>query len=105
METFQKNRRDLHTQLLDFAKNVYYQPPQSVKLTYPCIVYSRSRMAGEYANNQMYIEYVGYKLVYITKDAEDSVPLKILRGIDYCTLDSDYESDNLYHTAFTVNKL
>ena len=38
----------------DGKKNVYFQPPSSVKMNYPCIVYSLSRISVKKANNKLY---------------------------------------------------
>ena len=38
------NRLELHEILVDAlgSRNVYYQPPENIKITYPAIVYSKT---------------------------------------------------------------
>ena len=38
------------------SKNVYYQPPESLKLTYPAIIYSMSGMSRKHADDQEYMK-------------------------------------------------
>lgn len=36
------------------SRNVYFQPPASVKIKYPAIVYSRKSIDNNFANNTVY---------------------------------------------------
>ena len=36
------------------SKNVYYQPPESVKMEYPAIVYRRSNINNNFADDLVY---------------------------------------------------
>ena len=55
-----RDRIGLHEILCETlgSKNVYFQPPESVKMNYPAIVYSRSDIENDHANNQVYIQSV-----------------------------------------------
>lgn len=43
---------DLQREFQALCKNVYFQPPESVKLLYPCIVYKRSAGDTRFADNK-----------------------------------------------------
>ena len=50
---------------------VYFQPPESKKLKYPCYVYHRAYNKNMSADNIVYKRYPQYTLTYITYDPDD----------------------------------
>lgn len=80
--------------------NVYYQTP--TKLVYPCIKYERSSFDTEYANNKKYKKLTHYTVTFITSQADCEEILDKLNSLDYCTLNRQYVSDNLYHCVFDL---
>ena len=51
------NRRlELHSKLVQLIgnNNVYFQPPASVKMSYPCVVYNIGNGEAKRADNQLY---------------------------------------------------
>lgn len=98
-----KSRLDLQTELEQLlgTRNVYFQPPENLKLKYPCIVYSRSRNLDKKADNLGYIHKHGYTLTLIDSDP-DSELAEILEGWKYCQFDRPFVSDNLNHFVFTL---
>ena len=56
------SREDLHRELQDILetygggnkKDVYFQPPESIKMDYPAITYELSGVADKKANNSEY---------------------------------------------------
>ena len=97
------DRLDLHEKLCDIlgTRNVYFQPPASVKMNYPAIVYSRSRINSIHANDAIYIHHPGYEVILIDKNPDSEYIEKILQ-LRYCRFDRHYESDNLNHDVFTI---
>lgn len=51
----------------------FFQPPESLKLSYPCIVYSRERPDVARADNLMYKKVRRYAVTYLTYDPDDSL--------------------------------
>ncbi len=103
-------RQDLHEALVDAlgSNNVYYEPPESVKLNYPCIVYYLSRMHNRGANNRpTYIRYDSYTVTYIDPKVEqtrrfgESVPERLL-ALGGSVYDRQFTADNLHHYVFTI---
>lgn len=84
------------------TKRVYFQPPESVKIGYPSIVYDLSRIQSTYAENRIYKLAQSYKLTYISEDPDDDMVEKILNAFHYCEFDRVYKSDNLYHYVFNL---
>lgn len=100
----EKTRLTLQTALEEFlgSKNVYYQPPESIKLKYPCILYEKSRINQRYANNHTYIKSNQYTLTIIHRDADSTLPDDILEAFEFISFDRSYKADNLYHDVFTI---
>lgn len=98
-----KQRSDLHEVLVDVlgSSNVYFQPPESVKLKYPCILYEYSRARNIYADNHSYIFKKAYTITIIDRDADSEIPDR-LKNLPYCSYDRTYIGDNLYHFVFTI---
>lgn len=97
------SRLELQSKLEELlgVKNVYYQPPESIKLTYPAIVYSKSRIATRKANDSTYSENTRYEVIVIDKRPDNPVIDKLL-DLPYCSYDRSYISDNLNHDALIL---
>lgn len=100
------NRLDLHKMFEDVlgSKNVYFQPPTSVKMKYPAIRYSRSDIENAHAGNSVYKQNLAYEVIVIYKDPDSTIPLRVSQ-IPMCRFDRHYVSDNLYHDVFTLYHL
>lgn len=83
------------------SSNVYFQPPESLKLQYPCIVYSRSDIDQKYADNRTYMSRVRYSLTLITRTPDSDLVNSILE-LPYCSYDRYYAADSLSHDSFTL---
>lgn len=97
------NRPDIQTLLEEIlgCRNVYYQPPESLKLKYPAIVYSKNRIDVKRANDSAYHMNAQYGLTVIDKRPDNPV-IKELLKLPYCSYDRHYESDNLNHDSLTL---
>ena len=97
------NRLDLQTEFEKIlgSHNVYFQPPASVKMQYPAIVYSLKNIEKNFANNLSYIITPGYEVILIDKNPDSIYVEKILK-LPYCRFDRHYTSDNLNHFVFTI---
>lgn len=97
------SRLNLQTKLEEIlgSRNVYYQPPASVKMQYPAIVYRRKDIDTRFAGNVVYMQFSSYEVVLIDKNPDSEFVDKILR-LPYCSYDRHYTSDNLNHDVFTI---
>lgn len=83
------------------SDKVYFQPPESIKIGYPCIIYTRDTMFVKFANNNPYHHVVGYKITVIYEDPDSDIPDKIAM-LPTCMFDQHYTSGNLNHDVFIL---
>ena len=83
------------------SRNVYFQPPETVKLKYPCIIYSRDIIRNLNANDKAYKINEGFSVTYIDKDPVSEIPM-VLAALPLCSFDRHYVADNLNHDVFTI---
>ena len=97
------SRLDLHEAFCTIlgTRNVYFQPPASVKMQYPAIRYSLRNYDGIFANNSPYVRTPSYEVILIDKNPESEFVDKILQ-LPYCSFDRPYAKDNLNHWVFTI---
>ena len=86
---------------LNNNKNVYFQPPENLKMNYPAINYSLDKIDEKFANNRRYISIRRYSLIVISRKPDPEIINKLL-DLPMCTFDRPYVSDNLYHYSFTI---
>lgn len=96
-------RLELQKKLEDLlgTKHVYYQPPESLRMEYPAIVYSKSNIRKRSANNTGYYLLTRYELTVIARRPDDPVIEALLR-LPYCSYDRSYIADNLNHDVLTL---
>lgn len=92
----------LQAELTSLCPNVYFQPPESVKLTYPCIVYKRATGNTRFANNAKYSYKRSYELIVIDRDPDRTLAEKVFMHFTMCREDRSFVSDNLYHNVLTL---
>lgn len=83
------------------SKNVYYQPPESMKLSYPAIVYGLSGMSRKHADDKEYIRRLRYEITVIDKRPFNPAIDKILK-FPHSYYDCPYKADNLYHDTISL---
>lgn len=98
-----RNREQLHEYLKAVIGNdhVYFQPPESLKLRYPAIVYSRSGIRNVFADDKVYEQCTEYEVIVIDKDPENEAVSRLSLQ-PYCRFDRQFISDNLNHSVFTI---
>ena len=97
------SRRDLHTILEGIlgSHNVYFQPPESIKMNYPAIVYERYDIPNRSANNDVYLQAVKYKVTVIDTDPDSEIVLRMSK-FRTAHFDKHYIIDGLNHDTFTI---
>jgi hypothetical protein len=83
------------------SRNVYYQPPESVKMSYPAIVYSRNSIDNTHANNAVYGQSLSYEITVIDKNPDSEIVTRVSR-LPRCRFDRHFTSGNLNHDVFTL---
>lgn len=83
------------------SRNVYYQPPESVKMDYPAIRYSMNDVLTRHADNILYSKMKQYQIIVIDRKPDNPVIDKLLE-LPYCSYERGYKSDNLNHDVLTL---
>lgn len=98
-----KTRIDLQKYLEDLlgSKNVYYNPPESIKLRFPAIVYSLSTIENIHAEDESYLQNRSYMVTYISKNPDDKLIDK-LSLLPYVKFNRTYCYNNYYHSVFII---
>lgn len=98
-----KSRVELQSLLENIlgSRNVYFQPPATIQIKYPAIVYSLSDADVQHANNEAYLVNKSYEIVVIDKNPDSKIPDKLLQ-VPLCRFNRFYTADNLNHFAFTI---
>lgn len=96
-------RLQLQTLLEDLlgSRNVYFQPPPTISMQYPAIVYKRDRMDTEFANNKPYKHKKRYQVTVIDRKPDSTIHEKVAE-LPMCTYDRFYTADNLNHDVFNL---
>lgn len=84
------------------TKNVYFQPPENLRMEFPCFKYDLSKIKLKKANNAPYLVSKGYSLIYIHRDPDDEMVLDILSLFMYIEHIRQYKSNNLYHDVYQL---
>lgn len=93
-----KDRLSLHNQLVSLLEsdNVYFQPPASIILKFPCIIYKLDAMEGVHANGRRYLGTKRYLVTVVDRNPDTLIPDKIL-NLPYSTFEDHLAIDNLNH--------
>ena len=94
-------RLQLHDILETFVDNVYFQPPENIKLVYPCIIYKRDFAETEFANNVPYKHQLRYMITVIDRDPDSDIPGKVAR-LPQCLYNRFFTSANLNHDVYRL---
>lgn len=96
-------RLELHEILCEKlgSRQVYFQPPESVRMKYPAIVYELDRIYGDHANDNVYLKHKRYAVKYISRDPDNKLIDSMLE-LPYCSFDRRFIVDNLYHDCFNL---
>ena len=94
-------RTELQSLLETITPNVYFQPPASLQMVYPCIVYKRDNMRPEFANNVPYLLTTRYLVTAIDRDPDSTIP-SLIAALPLCLSNRAYSANNLNHDVFVL---
>lgn len=97
-----KPRIELQKKLSELVANVYFQPPSTVKMKYPAIVYSLEKAHTKHADNKIYIGHFCYTVTFVSTKYDENKILEILDSFEMISLNRTFVLDNLYHTVFNL---
>ena len=98
------SRLELHEKFCEVlgTRNVYFNPPESVKMSYDAIRYQSAGKDTKHANDMVYMNTNRYEGVYITRESDSTVPDEMISRFKMCSFGSPYKADNLNHHPFTL---
>lgn len=96
-------RQDLQSRFEEIlgSKCVYFQPPETIKLKYPCIIYSLADIYTRNADDGHYSMQKVYTISVISRDPDNTIAETILE-MPKTRFDRRYVADNLYHDILTL---
>lgn len=96
-------RLELQTLLIEIlgSDQVYFQPPPTIDMVYPCIVYRRDFQQTRFSDNKPYSLTKRYQVTVIDRNPDSDIPDKIAE-LPLCTFDRFFVSDNLNHDVFNL---
>lgn len=83
------------------SRNVYYQPPSTIKMSYPAIVYERDGIKNTDADDAVYKQDCAYNVVLISRQPDIQAVFDLSK-LPKCSFSSYYVSDNLNHYAYKL---
>lgn len=97
------SRLDLQTKLetLLGSRNVYYQPPETIKMNYPAIVYFRAKPNIRHANDEIYMKTKYYEIIVISRNPEEPV-ISSIEDLPMCSWSRHFVSENLHHDVLNL---
>ena len=96
-------RLELQAKLLEIMEGgkVYFQPPPTVKMSYPCIVYKRSRTNTIFADDLPYGHISQYEVTVIDSNPDSDIPAR-LAMLPMCIHERSFTADQLNHEVFNL---
>jgi len=94
-------RLELHSLLKTLTENVYFQPPETVKMVYPCIVYERSSSSTKFADDIPFIHDKRYQVTVIDRNPDSPIPDKVAK-LPKCVHNRHFRADNLNNDVFVI---
>ena len=91
----------LHEILKGLTPNVYFQPPENLKLQYPCIIYKRDYAETEYASNLPYSISKRYQIIVVDQNPDSLIPDAVAQ-LPMCSFNRFYTSDKLNHDVYNI---
>lgn len=83
------------------SNHVYFQPPSTFQMLYPCIVYERSGITTMFANNLPYFHAKKYKVTVIDFNPDSPIP-DAISELPRCRFSTSFKADDLNHDVFTL---
>lgn len=98
------SRLILHEELCKIlgSRNVYFNPPETVKMKYPAIRYSLSGVDLAHANDKIYKNTNQYSITVIDENPDSKIYVDIMKHFSMCRPSGPYLADGLNHFPLTL---
>ena len=84
------------------SKNVYFQPAEDLKLSFPCILYKLTDIKQVKADNQLYTHTQAYEVTYITSNPDDALVDEMLRAFRFIKFKHVMIVNDMYHYRYIL---
>lgn len=97
------SRLELHSKLVEIlgSNQVYFQPPATLQMKYPCIIYKRNNQSDFFSNDRVYLGMKRYSITVVDKNPDSKIPDKIME-LRYCSFSTHFAVDGLNHDVYTL---
>lgn len=83
------------------AGSVHFQPPATIQMSYPAIVYKLDYAVTEFADDNPYKYSKRYQVTVIDRNPDSAIPDQLAR-LQMCTFNRAYQAENLNHFVFNI---
>lgn len=80
---------------------VYFQPPEDISMSYPCIVYEREYLNTQFADDQPYRQTKRYQVTIIDRDPDSPIPDKVA-ALPMSTFKRFFAREDLNHDIYSL---
>lgn len=94
-------RLELHTLLETMAPHVYFQPPSTITMSYPCIVYKRDYKDTKFADGSPYMHRKRYQVTIIDRNPDSTIP-DLVAELPMCVFDRHFTLGDLNHDTYRL---
>lgn len=94
-------RIDFHNVLLTCTDHVYFQPPATVRMSYPCIVYERDSANTRYSGDVPYLFTQRYLVTVVDLDPDSEIIAKVA-ALPMSQYNRHWVVENVNHDAFVI---
>lgn len=84
------------------SDHVYFQPPASVRISYPCFIYNLSNIRDRRADDRAYNIDNEYEVTYIDKNPDNELKTQMIEHFQMCRFNRFFTNDNLNHYVFIL---
>jgi len=94
-------RQELQDILESITGNVYFQPPATFQMKYPCIVYALDDMNTKFADNVPYAIDKRYQVTVIDRNPDTAIPDAVAL-LAKCRFDRYFPNEGLNNYVFQL---
>ena len=90
--------------LINNTENVYYNPPESIHMIFPCFRFVENNTYAMRADNKAYLKKTRWVITYISTDEEcvEKIRDEMLEHFMMCEHETVFKADNLIHLVFNL---
>lgn len=98
------HRLELHEKLCTLlgTRDVFFQPPENIKIPNRAIIYQLTDAVQRKANNKLYNKVDRYQVLFITPNPDDRLWETILEEFEIANFERHYKYENLNYYSISI---